>query len=95
MRLQELAVVGQVATVLLSAAWLQAKEPIVATDLLRIQRVTEVEVAPSGLFAIYGVQSIHTEPAKGDSAGDPTYAYQTHLWMVQLKGASALPDGWK
>jgi dipeptidyl aminopeptidase/acylaminoacyl peptidase len=91
MRLRELKAVVPVATLLLPAAWLQAKEPIVATDLLRIQRVTEVEVAPSGSFAIYGVQSIHTEPAKGDAGGDPTYAYQAHLWMVRLKDTSALP----
>ena len=77
---------------LLPSAWLQAKEPIVATDLLRIQRVTEVEVAPTGSFAIYGVQSVHTEPPKGDAGGDPTYTYQTHLWMVDLRNPSANPS---
>ncbi len=76
---------------LLPAAWLQAKEPIVATDLLRIQRITQVEVAPSGSFAIYGVQSIHTEPPKPDTGGDPTYSYQVHLWMSDLKNPSAQP----
>lgn len=76
---------------LLPVAWLQAKEPIVATDLLRIQRITQVEIAPTGSFAIYGVQSIHTEPPKGDAGGDPTYSYQVHLWMLDLKNLSAQP----
>jgi len=74
MHFRSLAVVLAVVA-LLPAAWLQAKEPIVATDLLRIQRITEVEVAPNGSFAIYGVQSIHTELPKAEAGGDPTYSY--------------------
>ncbi len=67
------------------------QRPIVATDLLRIQRITEVEAAPNGSFAVCGVQSIHTEPPKGEAGGDPTYSNQVHLWMVDLKSPSAQP----
>jgi len=91
MHLRHLAVVLAVVA-LLPVTWLVAKEPIVATDLLRIQRITEVEVAPNGSFAIFGVQSIHTEPPKAEGVGgDPTYSYQVHIWMLDLKNPSAQP----
>ena len=66
-----------------------ANEPILPSDLLRIQQVTEVEISPDSSFAVYGVQSIHTEPAK--NGGDATYRYRTNLWMIDLNGANAKP----
>lgn len=61
-----------------------AKQPIVETDLLKISKVTEVKVTPDGNYAIYGVQSIHTDPPVAPGT-DPTYSYQTHLWMANLQ----------
>src|SRR6266404_1678476 len=72
------------------AASENAKQPIVTTDLLKIRRVTEIEVAHDGSFAVYGVQSIHSEPA-ADSKSDPAYSYRTHLFFIDLNDASAKP----
>src|SRR5713226_8363343 len=60
-----------------------SKQPIVTTDLLKIRRVTEVEVSHDGSFAVYGVQSIHSEPAT-DPKAEPTYSYRTHLFFIDL-----------
>ena len=65
------------------------KEPILPSDLLRIQQVTEIEIAPDSSFAVYAVKSIHTEPAK--DSGDPTYSYRTHLWTIDLNAPNAKP----
>src|SRR5580700_8038109 len=67
-----------------------SKQPIVTTDLLKIRRVTEVQVARDGSFAVYGVQSIHSEPAT-DSKVEPAYSYRTHLFYIDLNDASAKP----
>ncbi len=72
---------------LLSAA---QKQPIIETDLLKISRVTQVEVTPDGAFAIYGVLSIHTEPAATPKT-DPTYSYRTNLWLADLRDPSVKP----
>src|SRR5438128_3768492 len=70
------------------------KSPIVTTDLLNIRRVTEVEVARDGSFAVYGVQEIHSEPpadAKTNPAAEPSYSYRTHLFFVDLNSNTAKP----
>jgi dipeptidyl aminopeptidase/acylaminoacyl peptidase len=67
-----------------------AAQPITITDLLKIRRVTSVEVARDGSFAVYGVQSIHTEPGTGPNA-EPTYGYRTHLFSIDLRDAAAKP----
>lgn len=64
------------------------KQLITATDLLKIRRVTEVAMAPDGSFAVYGVQSVHTDAAKKD---DPAYSYRTHLYRIDLTRANAEP----
>ncbi len=64
---------------------LEAAEPILPSDLLQIQRVTDVRLATDSSFAVYGVQSVHTEPAK--DSGDPVYSYRTHLWLVDFNQA--------
>src|SRR5579862_5197533 len=66
------------------------KQPIVTTDLLKIRRVTEVVVAPDGSCAVYGVQSIQSDPPAGSNA-DPAYSYRTHLFRVDLNDPSAKP----
>ncbi len=66
---------------------LDAADPILPSDLLQIQRVTDVRLAPDSSFAVYGVQSIHTEPGK--DGADPVYSYRTHLWMVDFNGSAA------
>ncbi len=65
--------------VLLAPAALAQGEPIVATDLLKLRTVGDVEIAPNGAFAVYTVRSIH-EKEDGD------YEYRTHLWRVDLRG---------
>lgn len=67
-----------------------AKQPITETDLLNIERVTEVRVTPDGAFAIYAVQSIHTAPPASAGA-DPSYGYRTNLWMCDLRDPAAKP----
>jgi dipeptidyl aminopeptidase/acylaminoacyl peptidase len=70
-------------------AWC-AKKPIVETDLLKIQRITEVKVTPDGALAVYGVQSIHTDPP-ATPGGDPVYSYRVHLWMSDLRDSGSKP----
>lgn len=67
-----------------------AKKPIIETDLLKIQRVTEVKISPDGALAVYGVQSIHTEPP-ATPGGDPVYSYRVNLWMSDLRDSSSKP----
>jgi dipeptidyl aminopeptidase/acylaminoacyl peptidase len=64
------------------------KQPVTATDLLKIRQVTSVDVASDGSFAVYGVQSIHTDKAPN---GDPTYNYRTHLYSINLNDPAAKP----
>ena len=78
-----------IAIVCTPSAWC-AKQPITETDLLKIQKVTEVRVTPDGAFAIYGVQSIHTDPP-ATPGGDPTYNYRVNLWMSDLRDPGAKP----
>ncbi len=70
-------------------AWCQ-KQPIVETDLLKIGRVTEVQVTRDGAFAVYGVRTIHTDPPSAPNA-DPAYSYRVNLWMVDLRDPAAKP----
>lgn len=76
---------GKVALSILlgSALWAAeaVKQPITATDLLRIRRVTEVQISPDGAFAVYALESIHTGK---DEKGEPEYSYRTHLWRVDF-----------
>jgi dipeptidyl aminopeptidase/acylaminoacyl peptidase len=67
-----------------------AKQPITETDLLKIQRVTEVRVTPDGALAVFGVRSIHTEPAAAPNE-DPVYSYRVNLWMCDLRDPAARP----
>lgn len=62
------------------------KQPITTTDLLKIKQVTSVDVAHDGSFAVYGVQSIHTEPST-----EPAYSYRTNLWYIDLNDPKAKP----
>ncbi|MBI4904379.1 MAG: S9 family peptidase [Acidobacteria bacterium] len=64
------------------------KQLITATDLLKIRRITEVAVSPDASFAVYGVQSIHTDNSKKD---DPAYSYRTHLYRIDLTRSNAEP----
>jgi dipeptidyl aminopeptidase/acylaminoacyl peptidase len=76
--------------VCLWAAGEGSKQPIVTTDLLKIRNVTEVKVAPDGSFAVYAVQSIHTEPA-ADPKSEPAYSYRTNLYFIDLNDRAAKP----
>jgi dipeptidyl aminopeptidase/acylaminoacyl peptidase len=67
-----------------------AKQPITEGDLLKIARVTEVQVTPDGGLAVYGVQTIHTEPA-ATPTGDPIYSYRVNLWSIDLRSTNAKP----
>ncbi|MBV9760227.1 MAG: S9 family peptidase [Acidobacteriaceae bacterium] len=67
-----------------------AKQAINETDLLKIQRVTEVRIAPDGSVAVYVVRSIHAEPGPTPK-DDPAYSYRDNLWMVDLGDSAARP----
>jgi dipeptidyl aminopeptidase/acylaminoacyl peptidase len=77
-------------TLFCGCALLLAKQPITMGDLLKIARVTEVQVAPDGGMAVYGVQTIHTEAAAAPS-GDPNYSYRVNLWSIDLRSPNAKP----
>src|SRR5258708_21593517 len=62
-----------------------SKQPITGADVLKIRNVTAVAVASDGSFAVYAVQSIHTEPPP-DPKGETAYKYRTHLWRIDLTG---------
>ena len=64
-----------------------AKSPVNAADLLKIRRVTEVQVARDGSFAVYGVQSIRASGKKED----PRYRYETNLYSISLSIQHAPP----
>lgn len=59
------------------------RQPVTTTDLLKIRKVTEVKVAADGSFAVYGVQSVHTEKEE--------HRYRTNLWLIQLNDRNAKP----
>ena len=67
------------------------KQPITGADVLKIRNVTSVAVASDGSFAIYGVQSIHTD-SPTDPKAEPAYKYRTHLWRIDLNNSSARPE---
>ena len=77
-----------VLAVLASAA---GKQPITGADVLKIRNVTSVAVASDGSFAVYGVQSIHTD-SPADPKGEPAYKYRTHLWRIDLNNPNARPE---
>ncbi len=64
------------------------KQPINGADLLKIRNVTSVAVASNGAFAVYGVQTIHTEPP-ADPKGEPAYKYRTNFWRIDLNDLKA------
>ena len=79
-----------VLALLLIATLCFAKQPITETDLLKIARVTDIQLTRDGSLAVYAVQTIHTEPAaKPDT--DPTYTYRVNLWSIDLRTPNAKP----
>lgn len=86
MDLRRFAILFSLVALLLPPALLNGADPILPSDLIRIQRVTEVRLAPDSSFVVYGVQSIHVEPGK--DGGDPVYSYRTHLWLADLANAT-------
>ncbi|MBS1831564.1 MAG: PD40 domain-containing protein, partial [Acidobacteria bacterium] len=69
---------------------LAAKTPVTMTDLLKIRRVTSVDLAPDGSYAIYGVQSVAGEAGAAPTA-DPPAGYNTHLYYINLNDPAAKP----
>ena len=67
------------------------KQPITGADVLKIRNVTSVAVASDGSFAVYGVQSIHTD-SPADPKGEPAYKYRTHLWRIDLNNPNSRPE---
>lgn len=51
------------------------REPIVASDLLRIQQLGSVTAAPNGRYVAYTVRSIIPD-------GDNDYQYRSEIWMA-------------
>jgi dipeptidyl aminopeptidase/acylaminoacyl peptidase len=81
-----LAVLGL--SVLASAA---GKQPVTGADVLKIRNVTSVAVASDGSFAVYAVQSIHSD-APTEPKSEPVYKYRTHLWRIDLNNPRATPE---
>jgi len=75
---------------LFACSELFGKQPITEGDLLKIARVTEVAVAQDGSLAVFGVQTIHTEPG-AKPTDDPVYSYRVNLWSIDLRDAKAKP----
>ncbi len=69
----------------LSPLVIAAKQPVTMADLLKIRRVTSVEVTPSGSHAIFGVQSIETKTVSGDPQ------YRAHLFSIDLNDTTGKP----
>lgn len=70
--------------------WAEApsRQPVTATDLLKIRRITGVQLAPDSSFAIYSLLSIHSSK---DDKGDESYAYRSHIWYVDLTHPASQP----
>lgn len=74
-----------------------AKQPIVETDLLKIKKVTEVELSRDGSLAAYAVLSVETDNAAPSNSGStptrnhPGYTYRSHLWLADLRTPNARP----
>lgn len=64
------------------------KQPINAADLLKIRRIAGVQIAPDATFALYSLQSIHTND---DGKSETTYNYRTHIWYVDLTQPTSRP----
>jgi len=62
---------------LLSSAIAQEKQPIVTSDLLKLQTASQISISPYGSRAVYVVTSM-TEDAESD------YKYLRHVWMAKL-----------
>ena len=84
-----IAILGLPVFALLAGA--AGKQPVTGSDILKIRNITSVAVASDGSFAVYGVQSIHSEPA-ADGKGEPAYKYRTHLWRIDLNSPAARPE---
>ena len=81
-----LAVLCLPALALLASA--AGKQPITGSDVLKIRNIASVAVASDGSFAVYGVQSIQSDPP-ADAKGEPAYKYRTNLWRIDLTSATA------
>lgn len=66
----------------LTALAQDGSEPIVASDLLRIQQLGDVTVSPDGRSVVYSVRSIVE-----DAESDGEYTYETQLWTVSGREA--------
>lgn len=80
---------------------LRAAEPIVTGDLLRIQRVTSIDVSRTGDLAVAAVHSIETKPPAADEHNgehedsrplQPTYHQRSHLYLFDLTDPDAQPQ---
>lgn len=57
-------------------------EPIVASDLLKIRQIEDVELSPDGRFVAYTVKRIVETPED-----ERPYAYRTQLYLVPANGS--------
>ena len=69
-----------------SAPLAQERDPITPEDLLQLQRIAGLDVAPDGRSAVFAVRSIHGEL---DEGGRPEY--RTHLHWIDLTRPDARP----
>jgi dipeptidyl aminopeptidase/acylaminoacyl peptidase len=71
----------------------RAQEPIVTSDLLRVRTVTSIDVSADGSKAVFSVRSISARPPDpaDDSGIALLYAYRSHLFLLDLFDADAVP----
>jgi len=92
------------AALLLSGLASAQTQPIVTTDLLKIRQVTAIDIARDASKVVFAVRSIAAESntggrggngGKGDDDRDgqarPSYAYRSHLYMLDLTDPEARP----
>lgn len=79
--------VAALLAVMVTAPVVAQTEPIVATDLLRLRRVTEIDVAGDSSRAVFALRSIESE---GDDDAT-SYVYRSHLYLLDLTDNEATP----
>jgi dipeptidyl aminopeptidase/acylaminoacyl peptidase len=62
----------------------EGTEPILATDLLKLKAMNQIDVSPDGSKVVFVLISM----GKEDKGGNVEYRYYEHLWMIDLEGPS-------
>ncbi|MHC5113267.1 MAG: S9 family peptidase [Planctomycetota bacterium] len=75
--------------VLAVAGLVHGANPIVTSDLLKLRRITSIDVADDGSRAVFSVRSIGPRARQGEGAG--ALVNQSHLFVLDLRDPGARP----